>query len=217
MDNGIKTINNESYLDEKIFGNDTSDKTVLYSDFDDSGDVVDTKKVKESLFDFDVDDSVFEVVNTTEGDEEVKEVPNSDDKFGIAAMLNSLIRDEWEAIDGYNSTIATLKDLKGNGSLADVENIEKVLTDIVNEENIHVGQLQKVLELVSPNATSIAVGEKEAAEQTEDTRINTDANALHPGMMVQTFEQPVGAKNNTKTNTDIEDTYCSLSDIDDEF
>ena len=40
-----------------------------------------------------------------------------------------------------------------------------VLRDIVAEENIHVGQLQKLMEKFSPNAKNIAVGEEEAATQ----------------------------------------------------
>lgn len=90
--------------------------------------------------------------------EEIPSAPETPEDTGIAGILNNLIIDEWEAIDGYNSAIVTLTDL---GKYDEVD----VLKDIVNEENIHVGQLQKVLELVSPNAASIGEGEAEAAEQ----------------------------------------------------
>ena len=51
----------------------------------------------------------------------------------------------------------------------DVDGIIKILADIANEENLHVGQLQKALEMVSPNAESIKDGAKEAEEQIEET------------------------------------------------
>lgn len=90
--------------------------------------------------------------------EEIPEAPETPEDMGIAGVLNNLIIDEWEAIDGYNSAIVTLADL---GKYDEVE----VLKDIVNEENIHVGQLQQIMKSVSPNAESIGEGEVEAAEQ----------------------------------------------------
>ena len=95
--------------------------------------------------------------------EEIPSAPETPEDTGIAGILNNLIIDEWEAIDGYNSAIVTLTDL---GKYDEVD----VLKDIVNEENIHVGQLQKVLELVSPNAASIGEGEAEAAEQLNNNK-----------------------------------------------
>lgn len=82
---------------------------------------------------------------------------------GIANELNALIIDEWEAITGYNSALATVKDEPGH------EDIVKILTDILAEENVHVGQLQAALATVAPNAESITVGTTEGKEQIEDT------------------------------------------------
>ena len=83
------------------------------------------------------------------------DVPKTDEDFGISAILNDLIIDEWEAIDGYNSAIITLLDLGKEDAVG-------VLRDIVNEENIHIGQLEQVMKSVSPNANSINDGEQEA-------------------------------------------------------
>lgn len=94
--------------------------------------------------------------------------PESGDKMGVAGSINSLIRDEWEAIDGYNSTISTIRYMKDSGDAdpsIDYDGIIKILEDIANEENLHVGQLQKALETISPNAASIGEGEQEAEEQ----------------------------------------------------
>ena len=88
--------------------------------------------------------------------------------FGVASMLNTGIIDEFEAIDTYNSHIITLKDLinqeTDDAVIESYKKIIEILTDIVNEENIHVGQLQKALSLVSPSALFIKDGDIEADE-----------------------------------------------------
>ena len=87
------------------------------------------------------------------------ETPTTPDEFGAATIINSLIQDESQAIQGYNDAVATFSTMGMD------DNIINIFKDIANEENIHVGQLQKALEAVSPNADSIKAGEKEGAEQ----------------------------------------------------
>ena len=77
---------------------------------------------------------------------------------GMAAVLSDLIKDEYEAIEGYNSAIATAE-AEGYGDMV------KVLTDIQAEENIHIGQLQELMKMVDPNAHKIEDGYAEAAEE----------------------------------------------------
>ena len=77
---------------------------------------------------------------------------------GMASVISDLIKDEYEAIDGYNSAIAT----------AEAEGFEEminVLTEIQAEENIHIGQLQTLMNTVDPNAHLIDDGRQEGAEQ----------------------------------------------------
>ena len=94
--------------------------------------------------------------------EAVPDTPTTPDEFGAASLINALIQDEWQAIQGYNDAIATL-------STTDIDtDIINVFKDIANEENIHIGQLQKALEMVSPNVSSIGEGEQEGAEQLEE-------------------------------------------------
>ena len=94
--------------------------------------------------------------------EAVPDTPTTPDEFGAAGLINALIQDEWQAIQGYNDAIATL-------STTDIDtDIINVFKDIANEENIHIGQLQKALEMVSPNVSSISEGEQEGAEQLEE-------------------------------------------------
>lgn len=94
--------------------------------------------------------------------EELEKTPNPPDStkgFGIANILSSLIQDEWQAIDGYNSAIVSLAEMHFD------EDILNVFKDIVAEEHTHIGQLQKALEEVSPNASAIQQGETEGEEQ----------------------------------------------------
>lgn len=92
----------------------------------------------------------------------IPDTPTTPDEFGAAGLINALIQDEWQAIQGYNDAIATL-------STTDIDtDIINVFKDIANEENIHIGQLQKALEMVSPNVSSIGEGEQEGAEQLEE-------------------------------------------------
>lgn len=130
---------------------------------------------------------------------------------GIADMLMSLIKDEYDAIQGYNGAISTLNDFNN----CDV--IKQILKDIANEENVHVGQLQKALELVAPNATSSVDGRIEANETIMD-----DSNVLHPGMSVQSADAPIIAtpkldENANDDDMELGEDACTLSDIDDEI
>jgi len=117
------------------------------------GNILNKSSISESIQESFEDEHIGEVSNEIIPDA-VKPGPDA----GIAFELNTLIQDEWEAIQGYNDAIVAAE-------TEGFHDIAKVLKDIVNEENIHVGQLQKVLELVSPNAASIGEGEAEAAEQ----------------------------------------------------
>lgn len=80
----------------------------------------------------------------------------------IANMINKLIIDEFEAIDGYNSAISTIISEMPDSPIIDV------LNDITAEENVHVGQLQRALLLVSTHAQDIAKGTEEGKEQIAD-------------------------------------------------
>lgn len=80
----------------------------------------------------------------------------------IASMINKLIIDEFEAIDGYNSAISTIISEMPDSPIIDV------LNDIIAEENVHVGQLQRALLLVSTPAQDIEKGTEEGKEQIDD-------------------------------------------------
>ena len=77
---------------------------------------------------------------------------------GMASVISDLIKDEYEAIDGYNSAIATAE-------AEGFDDIVKVLTEIQAEENIHIGQLQAVMNTLDPNAHLVDDGQQEGIEQ----------------------------------------------------
>lgn len=95
-------------------------------------------------------------------DEESLDPPEAGEPIGVANLLNMLIKSEWDAIEDYNSAIQTLAGMNFD------ETILNIIKDIVGEEHVHVGQLQKALETVSPNVGNIQEGEKEAAEQLQE-------------------------------------------------
>ncbi len=105
------------------------------------------------------DDSVIPEIPA---DLTMEEPPEEDKNNAISQMLSDLIKDEWEAIDGYNSTITTLRELGGH------DDIIKVLEDVATEEMVHVGELEHCLELIKPQAQQIEDGKEEAAETIEN-------------------------------------------------
>ena len=82
----------------------------------------------------------------------------------IASLINNLIRDEWEAIEGYNGVIATLADSEGD----DIDGIISNLEDIRDEEYVHVGQLESCLSVLKGDPVEqIDDGSEEGFEKLE--------------------------------------------------
>lgn len=122
--------------------------------------------------------------------ENVPDMPQTDCKMTIATLLNPLIKDELEAIDGYNSTVVTIRSMMEDETTdksIDYEGIIAVISEITNEENLHIGQLEKLLETVSPNAKSIDDGKDEATEQLEETS-NKEEEEIKTEEKVETEE-----------------------------
>ena len=95
--------------------------------------------------------------------------PEPNEDTGMAGMLIDAINDEWKTIDKYNSIKSTC------ASFGDkYVDFISVIDDIVAEENVHIGQLQKTLETISPNVEKIAQGEKEAKEQIDNTSVEIE-------------------------------------------
>jgi len=78
---------------------------------------------------------------------------------GIANLIHDLIIDENEAIQQYNGAAVNMEKYP---------ELQKLMHDLAGEEFIHVGELQKALEMLSPNAANIAEGEVESEELIKD-------------------------------------------------
>ena len=119
--------------------------------------VEDTLKELKKMEEFDPAQEIKneeEISNATEPEEMVNR--------GLADMINELIKSEYDAITDYNNAISTI--------VAENKMLEliPIFEDIREEENVHVGQLQKALQQVSDAADNIDKGVKEAEGQLEE-------------------------------------------------
>ena len=106
----------------------------------------------------------IEDLNENPGDEE-----KIDPTAGLETVLNDLINDENEAINGYNSAIVNFE-VEGRGDLT------QVFRDIIKDEQNHIGNLQKVLNEINPDTLkNIQDGQKEAEETLQsDSTLETE-------------------------------------------
>lgn len=182
-------------LDESLFDDDSSWATSF------------TDTAKSGLFD--MDDDLFSVVDMPEDEHSVENVPAGPAEgtdSGVASELIALINDEWEAIQGYNNAIATLRAVDAENSF--YTDAVRVLEEIAAEENRHVGQLQEVLKRISPNASEIEKGTTEAKDQ---------LRFVNGKLPVQTHT-PIQTQQRTN-NTPVDDLSdeCTLDNCDDTF
>lgn len=98
-----------------------------------------------------------------------KRGPEVGAESGLASLLITAINNEWETVEEYN-TLAIMA--RENG----YEDLARLIDDINNEENNHIGMLQAALKTISPNTTSIEGGEEEASEYVDDDTSWYDEN-----------------------------------------
>lgn len=115
--------------------------------------------LNEELFDAAVEPIVGDINTQIENEDALKDGPETGEDFGLSALLIDAIKDEWEAIDAYNTLLS---------NVGDNEEIKKIIQDINAEENNHVGMLQQALLQLSPVTENIKEGEEEAVETIDD-------------------------------------------------
>lgn len=120
---------------------------------------------------------------------EGEESPATPMDSGIAMMINSLIQDEWQAIDGYTSAIRTLQEQNAHPEMI------ATLEDIMKEENTHVGQLQLLMGIIAPTTDAIDKGEEEASHQVEDSQPVEQVMPVVTTPEFKTPEAPTAAQN----------------------
>lgn len=92
-----------------------------------------------------------------------EEQPTEEEQtIGLTTVINKLIADELEAIDEYNSAIVTFE-TEGRGEFTDV------FRSILEDEQHHMGNLEKLLNELDPSAlANIKKGQLEAETQLVD-------------------------------------------------
>lgn len=109
----------------------------------------DAMPINSNVLTEDIDDDIIDITSS-EDDEEEHEIEKPEIKKdsvnltsalsdAMKGIISALIKDEWDAYDGYTSSIATFE------SEGITDEAINVLKDIANEELIHIGQLQKLL------------------------------------------------------------------------
>lgn len=89
---------------------------------------------------------------------------NKDQEFMVASFINSLVKDEWDAVEGYNNAIATLSQFEDEAIDGIIANIE----DIRDEEYVHIGQLESCLTTLNNDPVEqIESGSEEGIEKLE--------------------------------------------------
>lgn len=91
---------------------------------------------------------------------------NEDCKEEIKSKIAALTQDEWEATKGYTDAIEDIKDACEEAECECGEKINNVLDDIRDEEIVHVGELEELIDVVDDDTKDlIKDGQKEAEEK----------------------------------------------------
>lgn len=83
----------------------------------------------------------------------------------VEVILRNLIADEQEAVSGYLKAAHKIKEKAEEHNDATGLKIVKVLLDIAKEEEVHIGELDKLMKLIGVSDSAEKEGEKEAAEK----------------------------------------------------
>jgi len=94
----------------------------------------------------------------------------------VKSALAALIKDEWEAVGGYEDAI---EKIESNGNFDDIINI---LNDIADEEEVHVGELQHCVDSIDDEVDdNILDGKEEAEEKTNSKKYELEEDSKHAG------------------------------------
>lgn len=157
-----KAYNNEISLEtfyNELQNFDSDEKDKALADF-----VIYKKKIHSSKTNESLKEDITEPAQETTSTESQKE-------SGLTAVVNSLINDENEAIDGYNSAIVNFE-VEGRGDLTEV------FRSILAEEQVHIGELQTVLNKINPETVPNIEDGQQEAQETLDNNIDIDKETV---------------------------------------
>ena len=101
---------------------------------------------------------------------------------GINTLLIDAVNKKWESIDDFNSLIVNLQE-------ENFDDMIPIVEKILEDEHNHIGQLQQLMEQISPMAGEIEVGKEEALELLEDDF--TSPEPIGESLITESFEKDV--------------------------
>lgn len=141
------------YCPEDILRDAWYDKISSLIDDTDDFDLLDDSDPRVAMQDESLIESASEDIPT-----ETLAGPEAGPAAGLAELISAAIKEEWSAIETYNT-------LSISARAEGFEGIAKISDEIGTEENKHIGQLQEALKTISPNTDAIAVGQEEGKDQ----------------------------------------------------
>lgn len=144
--------------------------------------------------------------STSSNDVEVEEEPtplqDEDVDSGLSSMINSSIVSTWNRIDEFTGMIATIK------SYSNYDSLESIFQSILDDEMIHIGQLQKALSLVSSSEDLISQGVAKAEEvidSSKSTEIDDSSEVEDEDEEVIKDDEETQPESNTDEIEDVEE------------
>lgn len=93
-------------------------------------------------------------------------------EYGLNTLINQLVKSEYDAIDEYNSAIVTLE-AEGQGEYTDV------IRSIIEDERHHIGNLQEIMNRITPGTEAeFEHGKEEAVETLDEEKPEEVTEAL---------------------------------------
>lgn len=105
------------------------------------------------------------------GDEE-EEVSQEVKDNALIGVINDIIKQEFTLIDNLNGAIATVQSEKPDHE----EEITTLLQSAVDEKNVNIGMLTKILELIDPKQSELMSSGIEKAEEIISEPASADLN-----------------------------------------
>jgi len=83
-----------------------------------------------------------------------EEMPSEEDVMAVNSMISNLIQSKWQAIDLLNGNIAAMQQYGR-------DDVNAVLSEMISDNYIHIGQLEKLLEMNNSGAANIEAGKED--------------------------------------------------------
>ena len=129
---------------------------------------------------------------------------------GISDIIIDSINKKWDNIRDMHSIIINLNE-------EGYEDLVPVIESVLEDENKNVGKLQQLVELISPNASSIDDGKQEAIDELDDSSVRVEEMKLSENFSnvqddISTCVDPVFGKANEDHDEDMKKAEDALKE-----